>query len=418
MDKINLTFSEAQFSRLFPYYLLINENLTIDSCGNAMEKLCPDWRGKLFYANFKIKLPESDQPDFELLKIIRNQPVLLEVSNEEKNAFTGRLELLEEQRQLLFIGFPWPDLSGLVTNGELILPDFLDPYTSFLEIIKAQQAVNKKLAGETFLNKNKEIEAAGKENIHFGISFLSGRKILITDDNSLNRMVASIMLKNHGATVIEAADGENAIEAANDDQPDLIFMDIQMPGINGFETTKILRQSGNVSPIIALTAGTIADEREACIAAGMNDYISKPLKEIDFLKIIDKWLNAGKHIDGVAVSGAIIPEEPLYDLTTLNSMSRGNTAFVQKMVNIFCGQTPPMIEEMLAAYNTMDFEKMSSIAHKLKPSIIDFNIKSLVPIIREIENSGKAVDSSHLKEILYKTRDIITKVTDLMRLTL
>ncbi|MGZ3901475.1 MAG: response regulator, partial [Bacteroidia bacterium] len=361
--------------------------------------------------------PASDQPDFEVLKEICNQQVLLEINNEQKNAFTGHLEFLEEQRQLLFIGFPWPDLSGLVTNGELILPDFQDPYTSFLEIIKAQQAVNKKLPGDAFLNKNKEIEAAGKENIQFGVNFLSGRKILITDDNSLNRMVASIMLKNHGATVLEAADGQNAIEAANSGEPDLIFMDIQMPGINGFETTKILRKSGNQSPIIALTAGTIADEREACIAAGMNDYISKPLKEIDFLKIIDKWLNAGKHIDGVAVSGAIIPEEPLYDLTTLNSMSRGNTAFVQKMVNIFCGQTPPMIEEMLAAYNTMDFEKMSSIAHKLKPSIIDFNIKSLVPIIREIENSGKAADSSHLKEILNETRDIITKVTDLMRLT-
>ena len=93
---------------------------------------------------------------------------------------------------------------------------------------------------------------------------------------------------------VKAMDGKEALDITAKEQPDLIFMDIQMPVMNGYDATRNIRKldTGKKVPIIALTAGTLKDEREKCIEAGMNDYVSKPFVIASIERIIDKWLES------------------------------------------------------------------------------------------------------------------------------
>ncbi|MDE3212958.1 MAG: response regulator, partial [Bacteroidota bacterium] len=187
--------------------------------------------------------------------------------------------------------------------------------------------------------------------------FLKGKSIMVADDNEMNRLVAIAILENYGATIIAAGNGEEALLELERQPVDLILMDIQMPRLNGYDATAQIRKMGNPIPIIALTANAIKGESEKCIRAGMNDYISKPFKEADFLKVISHWLNAEPQRGSnspVKEMGA----DPLYDLSTLKEVARGNQAFVDKMVQVFCDQTPDLVARLREAFQSGDLKTM------------------------------------------------------------
>jgi len=122
---------------------------------------------------------------------------------------------------------------------------------------------------------------------------IKGARILLVDDNSMGRQVAQEMLQAAGASVACANDGLSALNMALAEPFDLIVMDCQMPVMDGYEATKRIRKEmkiGNV-PILAMTASTLAEDRARCILAGMNEHISKPLDESQFLGAVSRWLN-------------------------------------------------------------------------------------------------------------------------------
>ena len=120
---------------------------------------------------------------------------------------------------------------------------------------------------------------------------LKNKKILVVDDNVMNRMVATLILNEFGVIVSEAEDGEEAVNYLKNNDCDLVLMDLQMPVSNGYNASEIIRQKLKLDiPIIALTANVIRGEKEKCFKAGMNDYLSKPFDEEQFLEIISKWL--------------------------------------------------------------------------------------------------------------------------------
>ncbi|MBS4062998.1 MAG: PAS domain S-box protein [Chitinophagaceae bacterium] len=240
--------------------------------------------------------------------------------------------------------------------------------------------------------------------------FLKGKTILITDDNDMNRLVASTILENYGAAISEAANGEEAIHALTKIKTDLVLMDIQMPVLNGYEAAKIIRKVGNKIPIIALTANAIKGENEKCIEAGMNDYISKPFKEEEFLKKIAHWLNMELTTTRINTADDEAMKDELYDLSGLKEISQGNDAFIEKMVKLFCEQSPVMVEQIKEAYLNNRLEMMGAIAHKLKPSIDNLKINSLKSIIRAIEKAGKENNKSEeLQNQIQLTEEIINQ---------
>jgi len=121
------------------------------------------------------------------------------------------------------------------------------------------------------------------------------RHILLVEDNATNQKIASIMLSKIGCEITIAANGQEAVDFFTEHQYDLVFMDCQMPVMDGFAATDAMRELEKTrdghTPIIALTANAMQGDVEKCRAAGMDDYMSKPVKIQDFRQILSKWLD-------------------------------------------------------------------------------------------------------------------------------
>jgi CheY-like chemotaxis protein len=140
-----------------------------------------------------------------------------------------------------------------------------------------------------------------EESLHFNISpnpahgkESSNTRILVVDDDEINLYLARSILNQliPGAVIIEANNGKQAIEEFKNNKPDIIFLDIQMPSMNGYDVCKEIRKLEGEPKvrIIALTAGTVKGDIDKCFQVGMDDYASKPVKKDLFQKIIEKWL--------------------------------------------------------------------------------------------------------------------------------
>lgn len=137
--------------------------------------------------------------------------------------------------------------------------------------------------------ENKELTNPEEKKIRSNIT------ILIAEDNPINMLLASTIIRKiaPAARIIEAKNGKEALESCRQQLPDIIFMDIQMPIVNGYEATEQIREISPHThiPIIALTAGNVKGEREKCLSAGMDDFITKPFVESSLVNIFEKWLN-------------------------------------------------------------------------------------------------------------------------------
>jgi signal transduction histidine kinase/DNA-binding response OmpR family regulator len=216
------------------------------------------------------------------------------------------------------------------------------------------------------------------DNITF--KHLENTRILLVEDNEMNRYVASNALKPYVSEIIEAENGEKAISFLKEHTADLILMDLQMPLMGGVEATKIIRETISTSiPIVALTANAFKSEIDKCISAGMNNYVTKPFEEKQLLKVIEKEIKKSKS------SSKSSEKRPEYSLKILHEMSRGDQTFVENMLKLFINNTPKSVELMEEAINNKDTEQIKKIAHKLKPSLINLGMQSLHITIRNIE---------------------------------
>lgn len=242
----------------------------------------------------------------------------------------------------------------------------------------------------------------------------AGKRLLITDDNEMNRLVASTILESLGAEIIEATNGEEAVQKVKEQNPHLVLMDIQMPVMNGYAATMQIRRSGYQTPIIALTANAVKGESEKCIVAGMNDYISKPFKEEDLLKMIAFWLDKEFVLEKTTNTFAHTNQKDSlhYDLTGLKSISKGNDAFVKKMLQLFIEQGPATVREIKQAYEINELEKIKKLAHRLKPSIDNLGIVSIKEEIRDIEkNAATYGQSEQLQKLITVVVTVVENVS-------
>ncbi|MBC7888043.1 MAG: response regulator [Ferruginibacter sp.] len=246
-----------------------------------------------------------------------------------------------------------------------------------------------------------------KQSIVIDASMLSDKKILVVDDNQVNRLLAATILKNYGATVFEAVNGKEALDALVDREIDLVLMDIQMPVMDGIKATAIIRERISKSlPVIAFTANAIQDDNDKCVEAGMNAFISKPFSKKDLLNVVAFWLNKNPKEEFIQKSAHLSSPRQLFDLSGIQTVSRGNNDFVEKMVNMFVAQTPLQVAEMNEKYRQGDYKAMGNVAHKMKPVIDYMGIVSLKTTIREIEQVGKAGIANKLLAALLQTVSI------------
>lgn len=216
-----------------------------------------------------------------------------------------------------------------------------------------------------------KIEPAVKQRAH------SFKKIMIVEDNLMNQKLASIILQNNGFDIIIATNGKKALEILKGQTVDLILMDIQMPVMDGYKTAKAIREELKITtPIIATTAHALSGEKEKCIQAGMDDYLSKPFKESDLLNKIAMW--AQRKVQVSAETDEAITTAVGIDLSFLLAQTRNDTGFVVEMINIFKVQNPKDITALKNAMDKTDYKAIYRTAHAVRNGIIFFGLNRVI----------------------------------------
>jgi CheY-like chemotaxis protein/nitrogen-specific signal transduction histidine kinase/HPt (histidine-containing phosphotransfer) domain-containing protein len=234
-----------------------------------------------------------------------------------------------------------------------------------------------------------------------------GLKILLVEDNELNAVLAEKVLSDWNWKVEVAGNGFTAIEKVKQNGFDAVLMDIQLPGMDGYETTRRIRQEilspkKNI-PIIAMTAHALAGEKEKCLNAGMDGYISKPFEpENLYLKIltamhvrIHKKEEANPELTGGSLNKSEAAKHT--DLTYLNGIAKGNTGFIIQMLSIFVEHTPHTIEHIEEALKNKDWKSLRLVVHKMKPSIMFTGLTEITEDVPLLEDY--AAEESNLDEI-------------------
>lgn len=259
--------------------------------------------------------------------------------------------------------------------------------------------------------KNIKIQNSDVDSIN-----LDGIYILLVEDNEMNRMVAQNTLQYFNCNVTEAVNGLEAIDCIINQTFDIILMDVQMPEMDGIEATKIIRNKLKVNtPIIALTANAFKTEIEKCKKAGMNDYVTKPFDEKTLKETIAKH-TINKN-NAVTLENKIMPNETKkYDLTSITKMSRGNNDFILKMLTIFVNQTTETFDKIETAFESNDFQEVSNLIHKIKPSIEGLGIFSIKDEVKKLEKIAKETKNKEAMETLFATiKSTLIEVIELFK---
>jgi signal transduction histidine kinase/DNA-binding response OmpR family regulator/HPt (histidine-containing phosphotransfer) domain-containing protein len=207
-----------------------------------------------------------------------------------------------------------------------------------------------------------------------GFDAVRGARLLLVEDNEVNRQVATELLEQEGFWVSAAEDGRAAIEAVADaaEPFDLVLMDLQMPEMDGYTATRAIRQAGHTAlPIIAMTADAMSGVAESCREAGMNDYVTKPIDPPELFAALARWIAPGRRARNQVTAEADPVELALPDLPGIeiaDGLARvgGNRAAYRKLLLKFAHNQAQAGTEIRAALACGDGERAVRIAHTLK----------------------------------------------------
>jgi len=250
-------------------------------------------------------------------------------------------------------------------------------------------------------------------------------RILLAEDNEVNRHLALGLLQKYGHSVVVAGDGYEAIRIIGSQPIDLVLMDIQMPNMDGFAATSAIRERENATgghiPIIALTAHAMKGDRERCLAAGMDAYVSKPLRAQELLHAIALLLPAipaaqipspgPKEQATIAdVSDPGIFDPGIFDPASALARVEGDRELLLKMVRSFFAQSDRVLSEIRAAVEHGDGKALERAAHKLKGSIGSFGDRRASDTALRLELMGARGELAGAAQAL---ADLETEVTRL-----
>jgi CheY-like chemotaxis protein len=223
--------------------------------------------------------------------------------------------------------------------------------------------------------------------------------VLVAEDNPINQRVATLQLTKLGHQVELRDDGQGVLDAKLDEF-DVVLMDCQMPNIDGYEATRQIRQREQADAgrepmyIIAMTANTQADDRAACLEAGMDNFISKPVQLGELENALNKSL--GMDADS-APSGAA----PLLDESQLDQLrGDGEDNEFLEIIDLFLSQTEEQIGQLNEAVGNQDAAATSHLAHQLKGSSANLGARRLADALSRLEQSAINSDLAHADPLL------------------
>lgn len=240
-------------------------------------------------------------------------------------------------------------------------------------------------------------------------------KVLIVEDTPTNQQVAGLMLKRLGCDVDISDNGHSALSAIESNNYDIVFMDCQMPVMDGYEATKELRNREGMqrrSTVIAMTAHAMMGDKEKCLEAGMDDYISKPVRQQDLMDVIEKWgkKNGHQEVSVTTVQDAEgLSSQPTIDLSSPFAMEiferLDDLSFaldpedIMEIIDQLIEIVPTQLEELMKAISSKESQQIRGVAHSLKGSISNMGSNHLANYLADIEHKGRDNNLDGLEEI-------------------
>jgi PAS domain S-box-containing protein len=235
--------------------------------------------------------------------------------------------------------------------------------------------------------------------------------ILVVEDNVVNQRVAEAMLSKRGFEVECANNGREAISMLAVRPYALVFMDCQMPEMDGYAATMAIRSRERGTerlPIVAMTANAMKGDRERCLAAGMDDYLSKPLRPEALEAALERWLGAPPAAEAAPASTED-PFDALVDEARMRVFRVDYPEIIDQLIELFVESTPPLLEELREAAERGDGEDVRRTAHKLKGSCQNIGAGFMAKLAHDLEKSTAATPAqlATLDMVFADTRDAL-----------
>jgi CheY-like chemotaxis protein/HPt (histidine-containing phosphotransfer) domain-containing protein len=251
----------------------------------------------------------------------------------------------------------------------------------------------------------------------------SSIRLLLAEDNAVNQKVALRQLTSLGFHVHAVRNGLEAVQAIEREIYPIILMDCQMPEMDGYKATECIRLMQNTSPvawkfrpyIIAMTANALAGDREACLAAGMDDYVSKPVRLEDLNSALQRGLEAmqrkplsASQVRALETTARLVDAEALDNLRSLRM--QGEPDPLAELVELFLSDTPSRIEQLHAAFKNCAAHDLEAAAHSLKGSAGNLGAQTIAAACARIMQAARAGDFGPVAPFIKSIEEDFEKV--------
>ncbi|MCX7867903.1 MAG: response regulator [Limisphaera sp.] len=242
-------------------------------------------------------------------------------------------------------------------------------------------------------------------------------RVLLCEDNLINQKVALRLLQQLGYKADVAQNGLEALAALEREPYDLVFMDLQMPEMDGLAATQAIRERQNAPQppphfnrrivIVAMTASAMQSDRDRCLAAGMDDYLAKPIRPEDVRQVVERW---GPVFQAAAAPAAAAPaqsnpgstpsEEPAVDMKRLLEFAEGDMDNLRELVSLYLQQTTQQLNQLRAAVSAGNAAEVRRVAHSCAGASATCGMRRITPLLRRMEARAEAGDLSELPQLL------------------
>jgi two-component system, sensor histidine kinase and response regulator len=231
-----------------------------------------------------------------------------------------------------------------------------------------------------------------------------GRRVLLVEDNAVNRRLATVLLQKHAYTVIPAENGKEALDILERERVDTILMDVQMPVMNGFEAIHAIRAreqtTGAHMPIVALTAHAMKGDRERCLAAGADEYVAKPIRLAELLEAMDRA--AAARIAPPAESRT--ESSPVLEFDAALAHVGGDRSLLEELCRLFDEECTRNLSSLEGAHQASDAKSVAALAHTIKGAAASVGAYQLSRAAFELEKAANARDATNCGRLLDQLR--------------
>ncbi|MGI9086446.1 MAG: response regulator [Chthoniobacterales bacterium] len=236
--------------------------------------------------------------------------------------------------------------------------------------------------------------------------FQGAPRILLAEDNAINRAVAIGILEKQGHKLTYACNGREAVDACKLGVFDVILMDIQMPEMDGFEATRLIREMqmahGTHTPIVAMTAHAMAGDRERCLAGGMDGYVSKPLSKAKLLQAVADF---GGSVPPQQAPPILPAKKLMHNAEELLAELGNNNALAERVIALFSETIPEVITTLGHALAARDTQTLGRTAHKLVGSFGAIGARGAASLARDLEADAEKGDLASAARVLVTLED-------------